>query len=230
MRAFVAKQIENMNELTLDKLTINPFLVRALNYNTPEEIVEFCVNQRLQRSAATAFGSLIEKKVVKLFAESAKIPDIDLKFKRNGEAYYMQMKSGPEGFTGPALTKTVETMEKLKQKDPHCHTVVAFAYGTPAKVSKVWGSILDGAVKEGKVDKVLVGRAFWKFVLEDPDGYKVILDLFEKAGLAETVTLSGERRTLEKARREAYERILEEFKKRYGEGPEAIQRMIEDNV
>ena len=229
VRAFVAKQLENLNRLTLDGLTINPFLVRALNYQTPEEVVEFFVNQRLQRSVATAFGSLIEKKVAKLFAESAAIPDIDLKFVRDGKTYYVQMKSGPEGFTGPALKKTIETMARLKREDPQCHTIIAFAYGTSAKISKVWGSMLDSAVKEGKVSEVLVGRAFWEFVLDDPNGYRIVLDLFEKAGAIETTTSAGERRTLDKARGEACERILKEFKTRYGEGSEAIQRMIEDN-
>lgn len=230
IRKFVLDQMKKMDVLTLDDLTINPFLVGTLHLETPEEIVEFFVNQRFQRGVVTAFGTLLEKRVTKLFAESADVADIDLKFKKNGESYYMQMKSGPEGFTGPALKKTIETMKKLKKANPDVKTVIAFAYGTKDKISKVWGSDLDRAVEEGTVDKVLLGREFWTFVLDDPDGYKLIFELTRKAGIVETSTLTGERRSLEKARRDAISRILKQFKQKYGEGPEAVNKMMENSL
>jgi hypothetical protein len=139
------------------------------------------------------------------------------------------MKSGPEGFTGPALKKTIETMRKLKKANPDVKTVIAFAYGTKDKISKVWGSDLDRAVAERTVDKVLLGREFWKFVLGDPDGYKLIFELTRKAGIVETST-TGERRSLEKARRDAISRILKQFKQKYGEGPEAVNKMMENSL
>jgi hypothetical protein len=222
--------MKKMDVLTLDDLTINPFLVGTLHLETPEEIVEFFVNQRFQRGVVTAFGTLLEKRITKLFAESADVADIDLKFKKNGESYYMQMKSGPEGFTGPALKKTIETMRKLKKANPDVKTVIAFAYGTKDKISKVWGSDLDRAVEEGTVDKVLLGREFWTFVLDDPNGYKLIFELTRKAGIVETSTLTGERRSLEKARRDAISRILKQFKQKYGEGPEAVSKMMENSL
>jgi len=230
VREFVLDQMKKMDTLTLDNLSINPFLVGTLNLQTPEDVIEFFVNQRFQRSVTTAFGTLLEKRVTKLFAEAADIADIDLKFKRNDSIYYMQMKSGPEGFTGPALKKTIETMRKIKEENPNHKTIIAFAYGTRNKISKVWRRDLEKAVQEGAVDLVLIGREFWEFVLSDPDGYKVVFELMRKAGVVETLTLMGERRTLEKARRDAIKRILKQFKKRYGEGPEAIKKMVENNL
>lgn len=230
LREFVLRQMKKLNELTLNNLTIDPFLVGTLNLETPEEIVGFFVNQRFQRGVVTAFGSLLEKKIAKLFGEAAGIADIDLKFVKNGKTFYMQMKSGPEGFTGPALKKTIETMKKLKEKNADVGTMVAFAYGTKNKLSKVWGSELERAVQDGTVDQVLMGREFWEFVLDDPEGYKAIFELAKSAAVVETPTLTGEQRTLEKSRKEAYERILAEFKKRYGEGAEAVRKMIEDNL
>lgn len=230
IREFVLEQMRKTDKLTLNDLAINPFLVATMNLQTPEEIVEFFVNQRFQRGVVTAFGSLLEKRITRLFAESAGIADIDLRFKKNNKIYYMQMKSGPEGFTGPALKKTIDTMKKLKENNPDYQTIIAFAYGTKNKISKVWGGELSKAVEEGIVDQVLIGRDFWSFVLGDPYGYRVIFDLAKKAGVVGASTLNGERRTLEKSRKDAIARILQQFKNKYGEGPNAVQRMIENNV
>ncbi len=227
---FVADQTKKIEQLTLDDLAINPFLVGTLNLRTPEEIVGFFVNQRFQRGVVTAFGSLIEKRVTRLFAEEAKIHDVDLKFNKKGITCYVQMKSGPEGFTGPALTKTIVTMKRLKDGDEKCRTYIAFTYGTSSKLSKVWGSDLDKAVQNGILDGILIGREFWEFVLDDPEGYKIIFEICEKAGGAGRLSLDGEVITLEKTREEAYRRILKEFKARYGEGPDMVEKLIRDNL
>lgn len=228
-REFVTDQIEKLDSLTLDDLAINPFLVGTLNLTTPEEIISFFVNQRFQRGVVTAFGSFLEKRVAKLFAEAAKIKDIDLKFSKKGVVCYVQMKSGPEGFTGPALDKTISTMEALKRSDEKCKTFIGFAYGTKSKLSKVWGPGLNEAVSNGVIDGILIGREFWEFVLDDKDGYKILFDICKKAGASGKHTLEGVM-TLERAREKAYQRILPEFKRRYGEGPQAVKKMIEDNV
>jgi len=222
--------MKKIDSLNLEDLVLNPFLIRTLNLQTPEEIVEFFVNQRFQRGVVTAFGGLLEKGIARMFAEAAKIPDIDLKFVRNGKNYYMQMKSGPEGFTGPALKRTIERMQELKRQDPSCLTLIAFAYGTERKLSRVWGKELEDAVEKAVVDKVLIGRAFWEFVLGDKDGYKIILDLFMKAGLIQATTLDGRVRSLETARRDAVKRVLRQWKEKYGEGLQSITSAIENNL
>lgn len=230
IRAFVKNQMKKLDALILEHLVINPFLVGTLNFKKPEEVVEFFVNQRFQRSIVTAFGGLLEKRIARLFGEEAGIADIDLKFTRNGKIHYMQMKSGPEGFTGPALTKTINKMIRLKKENPDIITIIGFAYGTREKLSPVWGPTLLNAEKEGEIDKVLVGREFWEFVLEDPNGYKIIFDIFRQTGLIGERDLTGGIRNLEKARKDAYERVLKQFKEKYGEGSESIQKMIEDNL
>jgi len=222
--------MKKIDSLNLDDLVLNPFLIRTLNLQRPEEIVEFFVNQRFQRGVVTAFGGLLEKGITKLFAEAANIPDIDLKFVRNDKNYYMQMKSGPEGFTGPALKRTIERMQELKRQNPNCVTLVAFAYGTEEKLSKVWGRELEQAVEREVVDKVLIGRAFWEFVLGDKDGYKIVLELFTKAGIIQATTLGVQVRNLETARKEAITRILKQWKEKYGDGLQSIGSAMENNL
>jgi len=229
IRKFVTDNLEKMNELRLEDIAINPYLIATMDLRTPEEIVEFTVTQRFQRGIVTAFGSLFEKKIAKYFGEAAGIADIDLKFERGGKTYFVQLKSGPEGFTGPALDKTLDTMASLKEKHPDAIPTIAFSYGARAKLSKVWGPRLLEAEKAGKV-KVLVGREFWEFVLQDKNGYKVLFDIFKKARKVSAETIDGEIMTLEKARKDAYERILPEFKRKYGSGGDLVSKVLEDNL
>jgi hypothetical protein len=228
IKAFVTRNITKIDAIHLDDLAINPFLVETMGLKTAEEIVEFFVNQRFQRGVVTSFGSLFEKQIAMYFGKAAEIHDVDLKFERAGKTYFVQLKSGPEGFTGPALEKTLQTMKSLKEKQPDCITAIAFSYGTQRKLSKVWGPSLLAARDRGEVE-VMFGREFWNFVLDDPKGYEILFKIFEKAGVVDQPTLAGGQRTLENARKDCYERLLPEFKARYG-STGLVEKLKEDNL
>lgn len=228
IRTFVKDNVAKVDKLRLDDLAFNPYLVEAMGLKTPEEIVEFFVNQRFQRGVVTSFGSLFEKQIAGYFGESAGISDVDLRFERGSDVYFVQLKSGPEGFTGPALTKTLATMKNVKKEHPDAKTVIAFSYGTKSKLSKVWGSQLEAARKSGDVE-IMIGREFWNFVLQAPNGYEVLFKIFEEAGVVDEPSLFGERRTLENARKDAYGRVLKEFKAKYGSA-DVVRKLKEDNL
>jgi len=229
VRDFVREKIVSLNDLTLAKLNINVYLIATLNYKTPEQVVAFAVDQFFNRSVVTSFGSFYQE-LGKMFGKAANIPDIDLIFERKGARFYVQLKSGPEGFTGPALKKTLDKMVKTKRKEPKCTTVIAFSYGTADKISKVWGNELKQAVKDGHLDQVLIGRKWWEFVLEDQRGYKMLFDIISKAAMVEQGTLNGSTVNLDAAKNDAYKRVLKEWKQKYGDGYDSILKMLEDNV
>ena len=219
--------MSKLDALTLDDLNINPYLIATMNLSTPEQIVDFYVDQYFYRSIVTAFGSVFQM-ISQIFGEAAKVHDIDLLFKRKGRNHFVQLKSGPEGFTGPALRRTVERLEQVKKEDPKCETIIAFAYGTHRRLSPVWQ-------RELKADEILVGREFWEFVFQDKDGYKVLFELAKKAGMVRENTLEeafGERkiRTFESVCEDANKRILEQWVQKYGTGETSIRNMLEDNV
>lgn len=216
--------------MKLDDLNINVFLDAAMPLRTLDEVMEFAVSQRVQRGIVTSFGSLYEQIIVGFFKNSVKIHDIDFSFKRDDIQYHVQVKSGPEGFTGPALTKTIETMEELKRKDPDCKNIIAFSYGKEEKISKVWRTKLTQAENRG-ILKVLIGRKFWNFVTQEDDGWLILLNIFKKAGVISDTDVFGEVVTLEKARKNAQERILKEARKRYGKNPDdLLLHLAEDNL
>ena len=229
VRDFVRDKIESLNDLTLAKLNINVYLIATLNYKTPEQVVAFAIDQFFNRSVVTSFGSFYQE-LGKMFGKAANIQDIDLVFERERTRFYVQLKSGPEGFTGPALKKTLDKMVTIKRKEPKCKTIIAFSYGTSDKISKVWGKELNDAVKKCNLDQILIGRKWWEFVLEDKSGYRTLFDIISKAGMVEQGTLHGSTVNLEAAKSDAYKRVLKEWKLKYGDGYNSILKMLEDNV
>jgi hypothetical protein len=142
-------------------VVVNPFLAAALGLKHKSEVLEFFLMQRLQRGIVTSFGSVIQE-IAKTLDSEAHKEDIDLVFAREGKKHYVQLKSGPEGFTRPALRKTRAAFQKLKADDPSCVTVIGFSYGSKAQLSPVWGrEVYESA------DVVLVGKEFWDFFAGD---------------------------------------------------------------
>lgn len=154
----------------------NPFLLRVLGIKeNTVEAYEFRIRQRLERTLVTSFGSIFQE-VLKTLDREARVEDIDLVFKKNGRTHYVQLKSGPEGFTRPTLRKTKQTFEELKMQDPSCVTVIGFAYGSTRDLSPVWGQ----EAKES-ADMLLAGKDLWDYFL-GKGAYEEILSVFEEAG------------------------------------------------
>ncbi|MGB9791894.1 MAG: TdeIII family type II restriction endonuclease [Thermacetogeniaceae bacterium] len=169
-------KFDEIQEVDPVSLLPNPFLLRVLGIKENTiEAYEFRIRQRLERKLVTSFGSIFQE-VLKMLDKEAKIEDIDLVFKKNGKIHYVQLKSGPQGFTRPALRKTKQTFEKLKKQDPTCVTVIGFAYGSNKDLSPIWG-------QEAKksADMLLAGKELWDYFLGE-GAYEEILSVFEEAG------------------------------------------------
>ena len=150
-------RVHKLSELQMDEVVVNPFLSAVLRLESKAEIIDFFLTQRLQRSIVTSFGSVIQE-IAKTLDSEAHEEDIDLVFVRKGRKYYVQLKSGPEGFTRPALRKTRAAFQRVKAREPECVTVIGFSYGTKVQLSPVWGrEVYESA------DQVLVGKEFWDF-------------------------------------------------------------------
>lgn len=150
-------RVHKLSELPMDEVVINPFLSAALRLESKADILDFFLTQRLQRGIVTSFGSVIQE-IAKTLDSEAHEEDIDLVFVREGKKYYVQLKSGPEGFTRPALRKTRAAFQRVKAREPSCVTVIGFSYGTKAQLSPVWGREVYGSA-----DRILVGKEFWDF-------------------------------------------------------------------
>lgn len=184
LRRWLDKKIGDFQRVDPLELIPNPFLIRimGLKEGSPESY-EFRIRQRLERTLVTSFGSVFQE-VLKVLDREAKVEDIDLVFTKDGRTHYVQLKSGTEGFTRPALRKTRQTFEELKRNDPDCVTVIGFAYGTQEKLSPIWGS-----EAQESADLLLAGESLWDYFLGE-GAYRELLDLFEEVG-NEVITIRG---------------------------------------
>lgn len=190
------KRIQKYENLKKADLAINPFLAGTLKLDTKEKILKFFITQRLQRSIVTSFGSLLQE-IAKILDSEAKIEDIDLAIKKNGKMHYIQLKSGPEGFTRPALRKTKGAFEKLKAKDKTCVTTIAFCYGLKNQLSKIWGKEVYETA-----DIVLIGKEFWDYFFGE-GCYEKLVDIFKSIE-------SDKRKSFDEMLDSVYRRILSE--------------------
>lgn len=176
VKRWIKRSFQKLLSLDPAELYPNPFLMRAIGIKEEsKEFYEFSVRQRLERSLSTSFGMSVFEGIVRTLNNRAGIEDIDMVITKEGVTYYIQLKSGPQGFTRPALRKTKQSFARLKKQDPEAVTVIGFAYGKRELLSPVWGK-----EAEESADLVLIGKEFWDFFFGDGT-YEELLDLCEKA-------------------------------------------------
>lgn len=195
-------KMQRYEKLKRDDLTINPFLAGALKLDSAEEIWKFFITQRLQRGVVTSFGSLLQE-IAKILDSESNLEDVDLVIKRNGKIHYVQLKSGPEGFTRPALRKTKSAFDKLKAKNQACVTTIAFCYGVKSQISKIWGKEVYKSA-----DIVLVGKEFWDYFFGE-GFYEELINIFKIIEIDKEQTTT-KRKSFGEILETVYEQILNE--------------------
>jgi hypothetical protein len=199
---YIIEMTQKYEKLKRDDLAINPFLAGALKLDTEEKIWKFFITQRLQRGIVTSFGSLLQE-VAKILDSEANMEDIDLVIKKGDKTHYVQLKSGPEGFTRPALRKTKSAFDKLKVKYPKCVTTIAFCYGIKGQISKIWGKEVYSSA-----DIVLVGKEFWDYFFGD-GFYEKLINIFKTIEIDKGQAII-KRKSFDEILKTVYERILNE--------------------
>lgn len=194
--------IQKYENLKKDDIAINPFLAGALKLNQKKDIIKFFLMQRLQRGIVTSFGTLLQE-IAKILDSEANIEDIDLIIKKDHKVHYVQLKSGPEGFTRPALRKTKGAFDKLKAKDPACVTTIAFCYGVKSQLSKIWGKEVYKSA-----DIVLVGKEFWDYFFGE-GCYEKLINIFRTIKISKDKKLI-KRKSFGEVFKIVYKKILKE--------------------
>ncbi len=203
---YIIEMTKKYEKLSRGDLAINPFLAATLKLESEERILNFFITQRLQRGIVTSFGSLLQE-IAKILDSEANKEDIDLVIKKDNKIHYVQLKSGPEGFTRPALRKTKGAFSKLKIEDPACVTTIAFCYGIKSQLSKIWGKELYKSA-----DIVLVGKEFWDYFFGG-GFYEKLIDIFK------SIEIDGgqadfKRKSFDEILKDACKRIIGEKSKK----------------
>ena len=100
-RKFIRTQYRLLDDIILDDLNINPFMVMLLRLRTPEEVMGYFVRWNIFISIGTSLGSYFERFLIAGHPNVEKIPQtkgkggFDASENRDGENIEMEFKSGP---------------------------------------------------------------------------------------------------------------------------------------
>ncbi|RAM48159.1 MAG: hypothetical protein C6Y22_29355, partial [Hapalosiphonaceae cyanobacterium JJU2] len=168
-RVFIQKQLDMIRSLTLKKLNPNPFLIRALNLDTPNEVVRLNVYMAATRSIVTSMGFFIEDLLLTSSDTVEKAPKKSgwdlIKTTSDGEKFWLQIKSGPNNMDKDQVVYWSEKIqEKLKEG---YKAYIGFTYGKITSKTVTIG-LLKQILPDWEI-QTLIGKDLWNFLSEDPD-------------------------------------------------------------
>lgn len=234
-RAIVQGAFDRLENLTLSKHAINPFLA-VLVARRPRELAEFIVHQRVERGLVTSFGMQIQK-IVWVVGNNLRPSGVGgADFERVDRATRRhvlgQLKSGPETINSDIANQIARNLNsaesRLRQGGlPSQWAVVkmlAMIYGT-ARHRNSW--VMSLGQRGFDVDKV--GRHFWEFASGDPAAYQEVFDIAFQ--VAET-SRDAKGRTLPEAIQDAVASLTAEIRLVYGKTTGDIDwdRLVDENM
>ncbi len=187
---FYKKRFDKLAELNLNKILKrkNPYLFKAKNIQTAEELVKYTLDAFLSSQEETIFGNLMEELAVfvcgKVFngykAEQGKFKSIDLIFERDSKKYIVGIKSGPYWGNKDQIDKLKNNFRKARavlQKDGEKNKIIAVngcIYGKEKNTYKI-----DRGDRNKSYYK-LCGQVFWEFISGDDNFYQKIIIPIDK--------------------------------------------------
>ena len=212
-----------VENLTLGKIHPNPFLIRALNLNTPEEVVRLNVYMTATRSIVTSMGFFIQKLLISC-SESAESPPEEsgwdaIKTTSDGEKCWIQVKSGPNDMDKDQIVYWAAKIEEKIQEGDRAY--IGIAYGKRTNKTVTLGLLKQILPNSEMI--TLIGRELWDFVSEDT---RYTVNLFEVLRHSASQVLAQS--SIDEAIERCSDRIIAEFIGKYGEGSQGVFNYIAD--
>jgi hypothetical protein len=172
---FHQRRISSLEKLDLNRLlTKNPYLFKAKNINTANDLIMGLLDAFLSSSEEKLFGDFLEELAVfiagKLYqGHKSTAPGADLEFFKQDMHYIVSIKSGTNWGNSSQHRKLREDLAnaykriKQSQHTGNVQTVLGICYG------KTRSSYLHGYLK-------VVGQNFWYLISDDTELYKDIIE------------------------------------------------------
>ncbi|WP_442945128.1 PmeII family type II restriction endonuclease [Nostoc sp.] len=219
-RVFTQKQLDMVRSLSLKHLNPNPFLIRALNLDTPDEVVRLNVYMAATRSIVTCMGFFIEDLLLTSSdtIEKVKKSGWDLvKTTSDGEKCWLQIKSGPNNMDKDQVVYWAEKIQdKVKEGDK---AYIGFTYG-----KRTSRTVTIGLLKQILPDwqmQTLIGKELWDFLSEDPDYSSKLFEVLRKSAhqILHQNSLSEEIDS-------CATKVTDEFIQEFGDGAQGVSNYI----
>jgi len=173
---FHDKRIARILKLKLNDLLKrkNPYLFKAKNITTSQELIEGLLQAHLSSQEEAIFGEILEKLAIYVNGivyggTKSSAEGIDLEFEKTGIKYIVSIKSGPNWGNSSQIGKMKDHFKKAKR-----------ILGTNTSGQNVVA--INGCCysRDNKPDKgeylKYCGQEFWAFISGDPDFYKKIIE------------------------------------------------------
>ncbi len=218
-RDFVRRQVENIRALALERLNINPLLVRSLNLGTPLELLEFNVSAAVSRSIVTSMGYFVQHllETTSDDVESVKAGWDLVKRGKDGINHWIQVKSGPNDMDKDQIVYWLQEIRKVESEGDHGYIGMTYGKRDSPTVSL---SLMRTYLPDMEM-RTLVGKELWDFLSGDSNFHSRLFDDLRVAALS----ILGNNSIQEEINVKVHE-LLEVFEKRYGSGEEGVSKYI----
>lgn len=176
IEGFHKPRIIKLREIKLSDILLkkNPYLFRAKNILSTQDLVQVIVDAYISSQEETIFGTFLEGLAIfvceKVFnGKKSAAEGIDLEFQRDGIIYIVTIKSGTNWGNGSQISKMKEDFRKAKKilgtntSKKNIVAVNGCCYGRINKIDK------------GEFQKI-AGQRFWEFISGNPDLYIEIVE------------------------------------------------------
>ena len=173
---FHSKRLERLESLQLNKILKrkNPYLFRAKNILTAQELVNVFLDAHLSSQEETLFGDFLEGLVIYLSGKldngrKSAVRGIDLEFSRDDLHYIVSIKSGPNWGNSSQIEKMKADFNSAKRSIRTSNSGI--------NLRAVNGCCYGKDDKPEKGDYIkLCGQRFWVFITGDDSIYKDIIE------------------------------------------------------
>lgn len=218
---FTKVQLNMVRNLTLDKVSPNPLLIKSLNLTTPKECVTFNLYALITRSVVTSMGFFVEKLLMSSSDSVEKMKDgwDLLKVTEDNQKHWIQVKSGPNDMDKDQVVYWSQMIQAAENNGDRAY--IGITYGKRDNDTVTLGLFRN--YLENWESKTLIGRELWDFVADDEEYHKTLFSTLYECGKT-VLTNHSFCEEIDKC----ILRMTEEFISKYGDREEGVQRYVDD--
>ena len=173
---FHKRRLDNLSGLKLNKILVrkNPYLFRAKNQNTAQDLVKTILDAHLSSQEEGIFGGFLEELAVficgKVYGgKKSSSEGIDLEFYKDNITFIVSIKSGPNWGNSRQIARMKDDFKRAKR--------ILGTNTSALKVIAVNGCCYGKDNKPDKGDYLkLCGQRFWEFISGDENLYTEIIE------------------------------------------------------
>jgi len=176
---FHKRRADSLRKLKLSQVLErkNPYLFRAKNITTAQDLVKLLLEAHLSSQEESVFGEFLETLAIfvckKVFdGKKSSAEGIDLEFERDKILYIVSIKSGPNWGNSSQLKKMVDNFKKAQR--------ILRTSNSKVNIQAVNGCCYGRENQSNKNDyQKLCGQEFWEFISGNE---RLYIDIIEPLG------------------------------------------------